>query len=52
MEQLPNYGFFNPEFKYQGSVPSNTHIRYHSDIDLLVIIDKFETVENTDMVFH
>lgn len=44
-EELPNYGF-NPDFKYQGSVPCNTHIKYHSDIDLLVIIDKFETVEN------
>lgn len=45
-EELPNYGF-KPDFKYQGSVPCNTHIKYHSDIDLLVIIDKFETVENS-----
>lgn len=45
LEELPTYGF-NPDFRYQGSVPCNTHIKYHSDIDLLVIIDKFETVEN------
>lgn len=45
-EELPNYGF-NPDFEYQGSVPCNTHIKFHSDIDLLVIIDKFETVENS-----
>ena len=45
-EELPKYGF-NPDFKYQGSVPCNTHIKYHSDIDLLVIIDKFEIFENS-----
>ena len=48
-EELPIYGF-NPTFKYQGSVPCRTHIKYHSDIDLLVIIDKFQTCENADRV--
>ena len=49
MKELPNYGF-NPDFRYQGSVPCNTHIKYHSDIDLLVIIDKFESIENPDRI--
>lgn len=31
----------NKTFRYQGSVMTNTHIRGHSDIDLLVITDKF-----------
>ena len=43
-EKLPSYGF-NPDFKYQGSVICNTHIKYHSDIDLLVLNDRFITVE-------
>ena len=51
IEELPNYGF-NPEFAYQGSAPCNTHIKYHSDIDLLVIIDRFESVENTKRIIH
>ena len=51
IEELPNYGF-NPEFTYQGSVPCNTHIKYHSDIDLLVIIDRFESMENTKRIIH
>ena len=51
IEELPNYGF-NPEFAYQGSVPCNTHIKYHSDIDLLVIIDRFESVENKNRITH
>jgi hypothetical protein len=34
------------EYKYQGSVTSDTHIKAKSDIDLLVIIDKFFTLEN------
>lgn len=48
-EELPIYGF-KPMFRYQGSVPCRTHIKYHSDIDLLVIIDKFETCENPGRV--
>lgn len=51
LEELPNYGF-RPDFEYQGSVPCNTHIKYHSDIDLLVIIDKFETFENANRITH
>lgn len=50
IKELPNYSFFNPDFEYQGSVPCNTHIKYHSDIDLLVIIDKFVTVENKNRI--
>lgn len=49
-EKLPSYGF-NPDFKYQGSVICNTHIKYHSDIDLLVLIDRFITVERPDDSF-
>ncbi|MFK5854492.1 MAG: nucleotidyltransferase domain-containing protein [Bacteroidota bacterium] len=33
------------EFKYQGSVMTNTHIKGTSDIDLLVICDKFYTFD-------
>ncbi|WP_061206886.1 hypothetical protein [Leptospira santarosai] len=35
----------NIEFRRQGSVTNDTHIRYYSDIDVLVLIDKFYTVE-------
>ena len=49
-EKLPSYGF-NPDFKYQGSVICNTHIKYHSDIDLLVLTDRFVTVEKKDDSF-
>lgn len=35
----------NKNFRYQGSVMTNTHIRGHSDIDLLVISDKFYTYD-------
>lgn len=28
-------------FEYQGSVPSDTHIKVHSDLDILVIHDRF-----------
>jgi hypothetical protein len=34
-----------PEFEYQGSVTSDTHIRRFSDIDLLTIHGRFFTVE-------
>ncbi len=33
------------EFRNQGSVETNTHIKLHSDIDLLVILQTFETLE-------
>lgn len=33
------------EFHRQGSVSNYTHIRFNSDVDVLVIIDKFFTVE-------
>lgn len=32
-------------FQYQGSVMTNTHIKAHSDIDLLTISDKFYTYD-------
>ena len=47
-EQLRN-GLTNAgipvEFGYQGSVPLNIHIRYASDIDLLVLHDDFVTFD-------
>ena len=32
-------------FRRQGSVSNNTHIKFYSDVDVLTIIDKFETLE-------
>lgn len=43
-DNLKNYGL-SAEFRFQGSVINNTHIRGYSDIDLLVITDKYYTVE-------
>lgn len=40
-----NMDDYGVEFEYQGSVTNNTHIKAHSDIDLLVITKKFETLE-------
>jgi hypothetical protein len=40
----PNYQGI--EFRRQGSVSNNTHIKYYSDIDVLTIIDKFYTLEH------
>lgn len=34
-----------PGFEYQGSVTSDTHIRVHSDIDLIALHNKFHTLE-------
>ena len=33
------------EYQYQGSVMTNTHIKGYSDIDLLVISNKFHTID-------
>ena len=33
------------DFRYQGSVSNDTHVRVHSDLDLLVIEKAFETIE-------
>ncbi len=44
--QLDNRLTEKCEYKYQGSVTNDTHIKAKSDIDLLVIIDKFFTLEN------
>lgn len=35
------------QFEYQGSVPLNIHIRFASDIDLLVLHDGFVTIDRT-----
>src|SRR5438067_11679843 len=34
---------YSSEFEYQGSVTSDTHVRYYSDIDLLVINGVYTT---------
>ncbi|MBL7969576.1 MAG: hypothetical protein JNK09_21430 [Prolixibacteraceae bacterium] len=44
-EHLSN-GLNNVTFKYQGSVMTDTHIKGHSDIDLLTICDKFYQPDN------
>lgn len=36
-------------FKYQGSVMTNTHIKGHSDIDLLTICEKFYTCDSSNI---
>jgi len=36
--------YSNLKFRRQGSVSNNTHIKYYSDVDVLVIIDKFHTL--------
>lgn len=41
LEKIP----IDIEFRNQGSVETNTHIKLHSDIDLLVILKTFETLE-------
>lgn len=43
-----NLGKYNlsAEFKFQGSIINNTHIKGNSDIDLLVITDKYITLES------
>lgn len=41
--RLENYSAL--DFKRQGSVSNRTHIRYNSDLDVLVLIDKFTTLE-------
>lgn len=44
LESLRNEGY-NFSFRFQGSTTNNTHIRAHSDIDLLVIQEKFQFTE-------
>lgn len=36
----------NFEYEYQGSVSNNTHFKAHSDIDVLVIIDRYIALEH------
>lgn len=40
------------EFEYQGSVTTDTHIKSHSDIDLLVITKRFNTLEPPQKPTH
>lgn len=42
----------NVEYKYQGSVMTNTHIKGHSDIDLLVISSKFYTYDRANVLHY
>jgi hypothetical protein len=42
---LKEYGI-EVEFRYQGSVPTNTHIKLYSDIDLLTIHGAFYTLQS------
>ena len=44
LDNLGNYGL-SAEFRFQGSVINNTHIKGYSDIDLLVITNKYYTLE-------
>lgn len=37
---------FSSEFEYQGSVTSDTHVRFHSDIDLLVLHGVYTSYPN------
>ncbi len=41
---LKEYGI-DVEFRYQGSVPTNTHIKLYSDIDLLTLHGAFYTLQ-------
>jgi len=41
---LREHGIYS-DFRYQGSVPTNTHIKNYSDIDLLTIYTGFYTLE-------
>ena len=40
-----NFGESKAEFRYQGSVTNDTHIKIYSDLDLLVINTDFESIE-------
>ena len=44
-EHLQNAGLLNVSYHYQGSVMTDTHIKGHSDIDLLVICNKYYTYD-------
>lgn len=37
---------YSVEFKYQGSVTNNTHIKAHSDIDILTLHGRFHTLQH------
>ncbi|MBS1960496.1 MAG: hypothetical protein JST80_13545 [Bdellovibrionales bacterium] len=46
LEDFLNAKGFFPSFDYQGSVTNNTHIKIHSDIDLLVVTGRYFTPKN------
>lgn len=45
LKQKLAYEYPALQFRRQGSVSNNTHIKFYSDVDVLVIIDKFEALE-------
>jgi hypothetical protein len=45
IKPILNENNYNIEFRYQGSVPINTHIKLYSDIDQLVITNKYHALE-------
>lgn len=46
LKQRLAYAYPALQFRRQGSVSNNTHIKYYSDVDVLVIIDKYEMLES------
>lgn len=44
LQRLEGNGY-SLSFRYQGSVTNKTHIRSHSDIDLLIITESFYSLE-------
>lgn len=51
-DQLDNNLDESCDFHYQGSVTNDTHIKARSDIDLLVIIGKFYTLQKPQVPTH
>jgi len=50
--QLRNRLSTKCEYEYQGSVTNDTHIKARSDIDILLLIDKFYTLEKPQEPTH
>jgi hypothetical protein len=44
-EYIKNFTDDPIDFEFQGSVTNNTHVKAHSDIDLLVLLSSFRTLE-------
>jgi hypothetical protein len=45
LDETLNFGGSKAEFRYQGSVTNDTHIKFYSDVDLLVIDTDFVSIE-------